>query len=357
MLCMRRFRVALVGCGRIAEVQCGYLRQLPQVELVGACDLNPASRERFTTRWQLPTFADLDELIAAAAPQVVHVLTPPATHARVAIELLEAGLQVLVEKPMALCVADADAMIAAAHRRGCLLTVDHNRWFDPVVHQARKLLETGQLGTLVGVEVFAGAVAGESDLQLGDWRAALPGGILYDLAPHPVYLLSGFIGAVNQLQVIGQLDTKGCVQELRAVAAGERATGSLTISLATRPPMNLIRLYGSEMTAEVNLNNMTLIVRRTRQVPKLVGKVLPNLEEAAQLLRATVVNGIEFLRGRQRFYPGMGLHLRELYRALAAGEPPPVTEAEGRAAVSLLQDLWEKAGVAMPPDKQRVAHV
>jgi hypothetical protein len=170
-----------------------------------------------------------------------------------------------------------------------------------------------------------------------------------------VYLLSGFLGAVGQLHVVRRLDADGRLQELRAAADGAHAIGSLTISLATRPPMNLITLYGSEMTAEANLNNMTLVVRRTRRVPKLIGKVLPNLDEAAQLLRATVVNGIEFLRGRQRFYPGMGLHFRTLYGALAAGQPPPVTAEDGRAAVSLLQQLWEQAGVSMEPDMRKVA--
>ncbi len=302
-----RIRVALLGCGRIAHVHAGYLRQVPEVEFVGACDLDPAGREGFTARWQLPTFADVDELIAAAEPHVVHVLTPPATHAKLTIELLEAGLHVLVEKPMSLTMSDADAMVAAAHRTGRLLTVDHNRWFDPVVQQAHALLEAGRLGTLVGVEVFAGAAAGEGDLpETGHWKASLPGGILYDLAPHPVYLLNGFLGAVDQLQVVRRLDAEGRVQELRAVADGVHAPGSLTMSLATRPPMNLITLYGSAMTAQANLNNMTLVVRRTRQVPKLIGKVLPNLDEAAQLLRATVLNGIEFLRGRQRFYTAKG---------------------------------------------------
>jgi len=349
-------RVALLGCGRIAHVHAGYLRQVPEIEFVGACDLDPASRERFTARWQLPTFADVDELIAAAQPHVVHVLTPPATHAKLTMELLDAGLHVLVEKPMALTVADADAMVAAARRTGRLLTVDHNRWFDPVMQQARALLETGRLGTLIGLDVFAGAAGGEGDLpETGHWKASLPGGILYDLAPHPVYLLSGFLGAVQRLHVVGRLDVDGRLEELRAVVDGAHAVGSLTISLATRPPMNRVTLYGSEMTAEADLNNMTLIVRRTRRVPKLIGKVLPNLDEAAQLLRATVVNGIEFLRGRQRFYPGMGLHFRALYRALAAGQPPPVRVEDGRAAVALLQQLWEQAGVSMEPHACRVA--
>ncbi|MGD0945894.1 MAG: Gfo/Idh/MocA family oxidoreductase [Candidatus Binatia bacterium] len=350
-----RIRVALLGCGRIAHVHAGYLRQVPEVEFIGACDLDPVSREKFAGRWQLPTFADVDELIAAAEPHVVHVLTPPATHARLTVELLDAGLHVLVEKPMALTTVDADAMVAAARRTGRVLTVDHNRWFDPVMQRARALLETGQLGTLIGVDVFAGAAAGEGDLpETGHWKASLPGGILYDLAPHPVYLLSGLLGAVQELHVVRRVDADGRIEELRAVADGAHATGSLTISLATRPPMNRVTLYGSEMTADANLNNMTLIVRRTRRVPKLIGKVLPNLDEAVRLLYATAVNGVEFVRGRQRFYPGMGLHFRALYRALAAGQPPPVTAEDGRAAVSLLQQLWEQAGVSIEPDARRV---
>src|SRR5262249_49765089 len=109
-----RFRVALVGCGRIAQTHCGYLRGLPQVELVGACDVNPAGREAFTNRWQLPSFADVDELLSAAQPDVVHVVTPPATHAPLAIQLLKAGVHVLVEKPFAVTTAEAGEMRAVA---------------------------------------------------------------------------------------------------------------------------------------------------------------------------------------------------------------------------------------------------
>jgi predicted dehydrogenase len=348
MLSTRRFRVALVGCGRIAQVQCGYLRQLPQVEVVGACDLSRESREKFTARWQVPTYIDIDELLSAAEPHVVHLLTPPATHAGLAIQLLEAGLHVLVEKPMALKVEEADAMVAAAGRSGKYLTVDHNRWFDPVMQQARALLESGQLGALLGVEVFQGAAVGEAELPAGEhgaWKASLPGGILYDLAPHPSYLLTGFVGGIEALEVVTRVDERGRIRELRAVVDGARALGTLTLSLETRPFMNRVVLYGSAMTAEANLNNMTLVVRRERRVPKVVGKVLPNLEEAAQLVRATVANGIEFIRGRQRYYPGMGIHLRALYEALSAGKPPPVSAEDGRLGVWLLEEMWRRAGV------------
>jgi predicted dehydrogenase len=358
MSAFTRCRVALIGCGRIAQVHAGYLRQVPQVELVGACDVRRESREAFSARWQLPTYADSDELLAAAEPHAVHVLTPPATHASVALQLLDAGVHVLVEKPMALTVAEADAMLAAAARAGRYLTVDHNRWFDPVVQDARQLLESGRLGTLLGVDVFQGAAAGEVETPPGQdahWKTFLPGGVLYDLAPHPAYLLRGFVGAVERLQVVTRTDERGGLRELRAVVEGARALGSLTISLETRPFTNRVTLFGTEMTAEANLNNMTLIVRRTRRVPKLIGKVLPNIDEAMQLLRATVVNGIEFVRGRQRYYPGMGIHFRALYQALADGKPPPVRAEEGRDGVALLQQMWEQAGVTMGPDLRLVA--
>lgn len=354
-----RFRVAVLGCGRIAHVHAGYLRQVPEVEFVGACDLNADSREAFTRRWQVPTYAEIDEMLGAAQPDMVHVLTPPATHAPLAIQLLNAGVHVLVEKPMAFTVNEADAMVTAARRAGKWLTVDHNRWFDPVVQHARALLESGQLGSLVGVEVFQGAAVGEAELPAGEhahWKASLPGGILYDLAPHPTYMLRGFVGAVDDVKVVTCTDDGGRLRELRAIVAGERALGGLTISLESKPFMNRVTLFGTTMTAEINLNNMTLIVRRTRRAPKLIGKVLPNLDEAAQLVRATLANGIEFIRGRQRYYPGMGLHFRALYRSLAAGSPPPVSAEAGREAVWLLQQIWQQAGVSMGAEARRAVH-
>jgi predicted dehydrogenase len=342
-----RLRVALVGCGRIAQTHCGYLRQLPDVELVGACDVSPAGREAFTARWQLPSFADVDELLSAAQPHVVHVVTPPATHSALAIQLLNAGVHVLVEKPMALTAAEAADMRVAARRTGRHLTVNHNRWFDPVVQRARALLQSGALGTLVGVEVFQGAAAGEADAPAGQaahWSTELPGGVLFNLAPHPVYLLRGFVGPIEQVEVLARRDGQGRLCELRALVAGESALGGLTISLQAQPFMNRLTLLGTRMTAEVNLNNMTLITRRTRRAPKLVGKVLPNLDEALQLVRATVVNAVEFVRGRQRYFPGMGVHFAALYRALAAGEAPPVSADDGYEAVALQEQLWERAG-------------
>ena len=84
-----------------------------------------------------------------ARPEVVHILTPPQTHASLALRALDAGCHVFVEKPMATSAQDAEAMLASARAKGLTLCVDHNRLFDPVVERAREMVERGTIGQVV----------------------------------------------------------------------------------------------------------------------------------------------------------------------------------------------------------------
>lgn len=352
-----RFRVGLIGCGRIARVHHAYLRGLPQVELVGACDADPGAREGLGKETGLPAFASPAELVDRARPDVVHVLTPPSTHAPLAIELLGRGVNVLVEKPFALSASDADAVIAAARRSGCWVTVDHNRWFDPVVQRAAAALADGRIGRLVGVDVFQGAEVGETERSgpaNAHWSLHLPGGALNNLASHPLYLMRRFAGPVRDLCVASRLSANGRIEEIRLVAEGENALATVTMSTWARPFMNRLSLFGSEASLEVNMNNMTLIERRPRRLPKILGKVWPNLSEAAQLVAATTRNGVAFVAGRQRFYPGIGAHLRALYEAVAAGGEPPVSAAEGRDVVAWYDEILAQSGIAVAPTARAV---
>jgi predicted dehydrogenase len=347
-----RLRVALIGCGRIARVHRAYLQQVPHVELVGVCDSDAAARDGFARELNLPGFASVAELLERARPAAVHVLTPPATHGALAVELLKQGVNVLVEKPLALSTAEADAVIAAARRSGCWVTVDHNRWFDPVVQRAARALSSGRLGRLVGVEVFQGAEAGEADKHSAvptHWSARLPGGVLNNLASHPLYLMRRFAGPVRDLRVVARRGEGAWLEEVRLVAEGEQALASVTMSMRAQPFMARLTLFGSEASLDVNLNNMTLIERRSRQLPKLVGKVWPNLSEAGQLVAATARNAVEFASGRQRFYPGIGVHLQTLYAAVAAGGEPPVSAAEGRDVVAWYDEILAQSGIAAAP--------
>ena len=179
------------------------------------------------------------------------------------------------------------------------MTVDHNRWFDPVVQQAAAIVNAGRLGRLVGVDLFQGAEAGEADkhtTEASHWSARLPGGLLNNLASHPLYLMRRFAGPVRDLRVVARQVQNTFLEEVRLIADGEHAMASVTMSLRAQPFMARINLLGTEASLDVNLNNMTLIERRTRALPKLVGKVWPNLSEAGQLVTATVRNTVAFHR-------------------------------------------------------------
>jgi hypothetical protein len=154
---------------------------------------------------------------------------------------------------------------------------------------------------------------------------------------------------VRDLRVVARCVKGAWLDEVRLVADGEQAPATVTMSMHAQPFMARITLFGSEASLDVNLNNMTLIERRTRPLPKLIGKVWPNLSEAGQLLSATTRNTVAYVAGRQRFYPGIGLHLRALYAAVAAGGEPPVSAAEGRDVVAWYDEILTQSGISAAP--------
>jgi hypothetical protein len=98
------------------------------------------------------------------------------------------------------------------------------------------------------------------------------------------------------------------------------------------------------MTVEVNLNNMTIVKRRDYDVPKIIAKPLPNLDEAWQLVRQTGRNTVDFIRGKTRYYPGMGNLITRFYDAVRNGGAAPVDPAHGAEVVRVTEDIWAALG-------------
>ncbi|RMD83188.1 MAG: gfo/Idh/MocA family oxidoreductase [Candidatus Dadabacteria bacterium] len=335
-------RVGIVGCGTIANTHVPYIRQAGG-HLVAVADASVVQANDLADRYGIQrAYCSVSDLVEAEHPDVIHVLTPPHTHAEVAIPALERGIHVLVEKPMAVDPAEARAMRNAAVRGGALLCVDHNRLFDPVVLRARQMVEDGRLGDVVAVESYQAGSASERP-----WLGRLPGGGLGDLLPHPLYLLLHFLGDVEELHAMvlagaGQKEP----EELRVLMRAGACSGALTISSRARPGINTLRICGTRMTLEVDLNNMTLVQRRDFQVPKPLAKVLPAVDAARQLLLQTAGNAVAFAAGRVRYYPGMGILIRRFYGAIRERKEPPVAPEEGVRVVEITKRIWESASLA-----------
>jgi predicted dehydrogenase len=281
-------------------------------------------------------------------------LTPPQTHADLAIAAMEAGVHVLVEKPMSATLEEADRMIETAQRMGVQLCVDHNRLFDPVVLKAKQMIATGELGEVVGVEAFQGFPQEEGRHMYyrtsaeTHWSFDLPGGIMQNVGPHAIAFMLAFIPDCTPVSIVTK--RTGVLpgtpfEEVRMLFEGEKALGSLTFSFSPRPFLNFVTLYGSQASLQINLNNMTLIVYKDYRLPKLVAKSWFNLDQSLQLVSNTVRTTFQVLTGRLRFFPGMKNLIHRYYTCLENGDPLPVTAEEGREVVKVLDLICQQPQV------------
>jgi UDP-N-acetyl-2-amino-2-deoxyglucuronate dehydrogenase len=196
-------RFALIGCGRIAKRHAELLagRQIAGAELAAVCDVVPSKAEQFGTRFSVPWFEDMHRLMKSIRPDVVVVLTESGRHAEHVIALAQYRCDVMVEKPMALTLDDADAMIRACDAVGVrLFVVKQNRFNVPVV-KLREALEQGRFGRLVLGTVRVRWCRTQAYYDQDAWRGtwALDGGVISNQASHHVDLLEWMMGDVDSV--------------------------------------------------------------------------------------------------------------------------------------------------------------
>src|SRR5579863_4925986 len=151
------FRAGMVGAGNICEFHVAAVKKLaPEVELIGVCDLDAERARSNAEKWGTTAHADLDALVKAGA-NVIHVLTPPSSHAKLAIAALERGCHVLIEKPIAEDETDARRVGEIARQKGLVATVNHSLLFDPQVKRAIDAARAGALGQIVSVDILRGS--------------------------------------------------------------------------------------------------------------------------------------------------------------------------------------------------------
>ena len=344
----RVMRAALIGCGKIAKMHVSALAGAG-VSLVAVCDRD---RQRAAQIAALApgarAYDDADALLAEMRPDVVHVLTSPASHATLAIKSAQAGAHVLVEKPVALSVEEADAMIEAARVNGVRVMANHNWLFKPSVQRARALVESGEIGDVVHVESYYGLTDEAAQFAAAGgahWAYRLPGGVFTNFLPHLVYLQDEFLAGIESVAgvTVGRdPHAEDQPSELTALVQGRRATGVMTVSTRARPYTRYLRVFGTKGIVHADLASEVTTVNRQRRLPRLVTKVLFNLEVVPQLAVGTVVNSAKVATGAMRNMPDLHAFVADLYRALASGQEPPTSADDGRTVVRVMEQVWAR---------------
>lgn len=323
-------RAALIGAGQIARQHLACLRTLPGVEIAAICDLSPAlaeaTAERFGARaW----FTDHRAMLERARPDVVHVTTPPPSHFRLALDALDAGAHVVVEKPATATLEELETLARRAAEAGRALVEDHNYVFNQAPLEIRRRVGTGELGPVVHVEVLICldifGPGGFADPNTPHPALRLAGGAIADFLPHLASLAHRFVGPHRSARAVWAKRRPSLLpyDEFRAVVEAELGTAALGFSACSQPDAFWLRVYGERMQASANLFETRLTFDGPRPVPKPLRPFFSGLEEGRAIRRAARRTLLRKFKGPGA-YEGLWELLARTYRALATGTEVPV---------------------------------
>ncbi len=327
--------VGILGCGRISRRHADLLGGgvIPGAKLVAACDIDESRAQKYAKDFGIAAYRKIDDFLQHPGLDVVAVLTPSGMHAEHTIAVAARGKHIVVEKPMALTLADADKMLAACDKGGVrLFVVKQNRFNVPVV-KAREALEKGRFGKLVLGTVRVRWCRDQSyydnDAWRGTWRQ--DGGVLSNQASHHVDMLDWFMGGVESVSARAITAIAKIEAEDTAVATLKFKNGALGLieaTTATRPKdmegsLSIMGDGGAVEIAGFSVNKI-----RTWQFVE----ALPDDVEIMEKFSVNPPNVYGF--GHQAYYT----HVIE---CLESDKPALVDGHEGRRSLELICALYE----------------
>jgi predicted dehydrogenase len=324
-------KAALVGAGQIAKQHLSCLQTLPGVELAGICDLSPATAQAVAERFGVRSwFTDHRAMLDKVRPDVVHVTTPPTAHFGPAMDSLDAGAHVIIEKPATPAFEQLETLVGRARQAGRSFIEDYNYAFNHAPQEILRRIESGEFGAVMHVEVLICldilGPDGFADPNAPHPALTLAGGAIGDFLPHLAALAHLFVGAHRTAQTVWSKRKSSVLpfDEFRAVLDAERGTAALGFSSNSQPDAFWLRVYGERMQAVANLWETRLTFDGPRDVPKPLRPFFSGLEEGKTIRRAALATLLRKFKGPGA-YEGLWGLLARTYGALADGSAPPVT--------------------------------
>ncbi|HEY4200169.1 MAG TPA: Gfo/Idh/MocA family oxidoreductase [Devosiaceae bacterium] len=310
-------RHAVVGIGASIFGEHRKGAELPEFELVGGSDVDPARGRPLAEALGVPFFTDHKEMLKAVQPEVVVITTPHPFHAPIAIDALNAGCHVLIEKPVALRVSEADAVIEAARRNGRLAAINFQQRCRGDMRTIARLLAEEQLGRVQAFEITMTWPRTKTYYDSGTWRGTWVGeggGVIMNQAPHQLDLTCHLLGLPQSVfaytpTTLQTMETEDTVHAVLRWPGG--ATGFLHITTAEAGRAERWEIAGTRGSVTLIDGQLTfkrmaedfreVIAHSSQKMPHIIPEELPVTLE-----------------------PGDGLHpdiYRNLYDAIRNGAP------------------------------------
>lgn len=197
-------KVAVVGCGLVSVKKHipSFLRLKNKVKITAVCDLDIKAAKKVSEKFGISgAYSDFYDMLEKEKPDIIDICTPPGTHAELSIKAMESGAHIILEKPMALNVADCDIMLASSLKYNKKIYVMHNQIFNPAFSKGREMVLQGEIGDILGTQAFLSTPFDYMSSKKDHWAHKLPGGVLGETGPHAVYLTAAFIKNIHDVNI------------------------------------------------------------------------------------------------------------------------------------------------------------
>ncbi|HEY4301506.1 MAG TPA: Gfo/Idh/MocA family oxidoreductase [Candidatus Didemnitutus sp.] len=352
-------RVAIIGCGKIADQHVQAINRIAGTTLAAVCDRELLMAEQLAGRaGHPPAFADVGAMLAAVRPDVVHITTPPQGHFALGRQCLEAGSHVYLEKPFTITAGEAEDLVALAAARGRTLTAGHNLQFTLEMLEMRRAVREGFLGGKpVHLEShfsyslddasYVGPILGDPN----HWVRRLPGQLLHNVVSHGIAKLAEFLD--DDLEVVSahghqspRLHRMGGAEVLDELRVHFRdrtgTTAYFCFSTQLRPGQNRLRIFGPANALTIDHATGSLIRHRSRGDKSYLTYLLPPLREAREQFAAAWRNA-RHLAGR-RLYQDAGMRelIEQFYQSARTGASPPIPMREIVLTARIMDEIFRQ---------------
>ena len=356
-----KIRTGIYGYGKVAHTHAWALNTLPQSEFVAVCGRNLERAREFAQQYGASAHDDVEEMVARADVQAVVVCTPHPAHALPAIQSMQAGAHVLMEKPLAASLHDCDAMLATAREAGVkLAVVSQRRLYEPV-QRVKAAIDAGKIGLpILGTAVILGwrdEAYYTSDPWRGRWDRE-GGGILVNQAPHQLDLLQWFMGSIDELYGYwDNLNHPYIEVEDTAVAVlrfKNGALGSIVVSNSQKPGIyGKVHVHGANgASVGVQTDGGPMFVSGMSEVREPPINDLWTVPDEERLLSSWQENdrrGFAAIDATRHYHR---LQVQDFLQAIQEDRAPLVTGDEGRVTVEIFTAIYraqrDRAPVKFP---------
>jgi predicted dehydrogenase/nucleoside-diphosphate-sugar epimerase len=350
-------RVGIIGAGYISSWHADAIRATPGARLAAVCDNSATAAQSFAMGYGIDAYTSLDDMLGAGAVDAVHITTPPHLHHSIALKCIDAGLHVLVEKPVALSGTEAAGIKAAAQSKGVAFTPGHNFLGIPSYQRLKSALSGGRLGRISTAEItWAFPLDPLRAGPYGIWLMRDTRNLILELGPHLFAFAQDLFGPVEVLH----LETSKPVslpgggtrpQCFRIMARAGDVDLMLTLSLVETHDDRSLTLRGSSAMARLDYANDTLIFAAPNTSDLVLNPLRLELSQAVAHLREGVRNATRQLVSLNQKSP-YGLSFRglcaEFYNALH--EKRPISPGfSGESAANVMQTI-DTAIALLPPE-------